>query len=277
MLTSSEFLTLKESKNLKVFLNILDVRGVKTADDALKNREQVRTTLNSWIDYANSREDTRTFYTKEKQDAVKVLNSLIKHDELGDDEPVIQHLEKDAQHCESGASNRDRLAPHYRQPAQGLTALPTEFRPTFPNRNCPEPAQHMFTIKDACEVAGPTSNGADQRTRPTTHDQAVALQFYENLLNVPVPSPDPGPTKISKSARRRRKKAARRKRNQQAERAHEANKHAAPSVKPCSSLVEFILKKTFCFAQYAKNMPMERPTQEPAKKRRRTDGRRERD
>ena len=106
MLRPSEFLTLKESKNLKVFLNILDVRGVKTADDALKNREQVRTTLNSWIHYAKSREDTRTFYTKERQDAVKTLNSLIKHDELGDDEPVIQQLEKDAQHCESEAPNR---------------------------------------------------------------------------------------------------------------------------------------------------------------------------
>jgi len=85
---------LKESENLKHFLRVLNVRGVKTADDVLNFRGTVKIALYQWIEYANKRIDKETFFTKKKQDAVDELKEIIKQSEKDDEEPVIQHLEK---------------------------------------------------------------------------------------------------------------------------------------------------------------------------------------
>jgi len=115
MLTPSEYQKLKESKTLNKFLNILDVCGVKTADEVLKNRQQVKKALNDCIQYANKRNDARNFYTEEKREGVKLLKYLVQHGPHYawlHPEPVAQHRGQAVQKHEPAHQNIEPVVYH---------------------------------------------------------------------------------------------------------------------------------------------------------------------
>ena len=181
---------------------------------------------------------------------------------------MIQHLEKVVQHREPIAANRNlRRVSTPRVRYENRSAAANDERHRDPvNLHFDEPAKHMFTIY--------ASEAASDKALPRSVelDKAIALDLYKKFLQAEVQPRSNGIPQTSRKRKRasRSKNARQKRRKQEAGRARGAARKTQPPAKPHLNIFEWNAKKTFCFAQFARNMPMERPIRpEPTKKQKR--------